>query len=275
MPQSMTGFGSRETEIIPLGVVGVELKSSNHKFLDIILHLPEGLLYLEDKIKKEIGAKVKRGRITCVVSITGTPASRISINKELLQNYLVAIKGIKQEFHIKDEVSINTLMHLPGIFSLSENLTRKPGIWPQLKILVNQAVDDLAKMRQKEGNALYVLLKKRTEALKADLAVINTAFKKVTKEKLLQINTDEERASFLKDTDITEEIDRLAFYINNFMNTLSKSGPVGKELDFITQEMQRETNTMGAKSFDTVISGKVVRLKSEIEKIREQLQNIE
>jgi len=130
-------------------------------------------------------------------------------------------------------------------------------------------------MRQKEGRATYVYLKNRLEALKADLGIINSRFKKIVPHKLAKIASDEERASFLKVADISEELERLAFHIKNFWHKLSQLGPLGKELDFIAQEMQREANTVGAKSFDKIVSAKVVQLKSQIEKIREQVQNIE
>ena len=134
---------------------------------------------------------------------------------------------------------------------------------------------ELLKTREKEGRAIYALLRNRSETLKANLNNIKTQFKKAIKDELKIIGTDEERSSFLKNTDITEEIERLAFHIGNFKDKISKRGSIGKELDFIAQEMQREANTMAAKSFDASISSQVVQMKSQIEKIREQAQNIE
>ncbi len=275
MIQSMTGFGSREDEVAPLGKISVELRSSNHKFLEVVFHLPEGFLALEDKIKKEIEAKIKRGRVTCAINAIGTKASNVSVNKTLLKNYILMLRNIKEQFQLKDEISINTLIHLPGVLSLEESSIPKQNPWSRLKILVNRAVDDLVKMRQKEGRALSGFLKNKAATLRVNLAVITIKFKKAIKEKLGQINTEEERSSFLKDTDITEEIERLAFHIRNFQSKLSKRGPIGKELDFIAQEMQREANTLAAKTFDAAISARVVQIKSQIEKIREQVQNIE
>jgi uncharacterized protein (TIGR00255 family) len=275
MIQSMTGFGSREAEVASLGKVCVELRSSNHKFLEVVFHLPDGFLSLEDKIKKEIEGGVKRGRVTCVINIIGAKVSNVSINKGLLRNYILMLRNIKEAFRIKDEISINTLIHLPGVLSLGESRIPKQNLWPRLKILVNQALDDLVKMRQKEGRALSGFLKNRAETLRENLAVIKIRFQQAIKEKLRHLDTEEERSGFLKDTDITEEIERLGFHIRNFKNKLSKSGPIGKELDFIAQEMQREANTLAAKTFDAPISARVVQIKSQIEKISEQVQNIE
>ena len=275
MINSMTGFGAKECEISPYGKICIECRSSNHKFLEIVLHLPEGYLSLEDKIKKEIETKIKRGRVTCSVVITGEKAPAIYINKPLLKSYVSTLKNIQEEFDIKEGASLNTLIHMPGVLSLGENGFLKAGLWPRLKVLVSRAVDELAKTRQREGRALYVHLKKRADILKHNIEIIKKIFKKAITGKLGLMVNDEERASFLKSSDITEEIERLSFHVGNFKRKLSKVGSVGKELDFIAQEMQREANTMAAKSFGPALSGRVVQLKSQIEKIREQVQNIE
>lgn len=273
--QSMTGFGSKEMEVAPYGKITLELKSSNHKFLETVFHLPDGFLSLEDRIKKEIESKVKRGRLICVLTVGVTRASCTSVNKELLKNYVSILKKIKDEFAIEDQLNLNTLIHLPGVLSLEANNIPKQNIWPRIKLLVNAALDELVKTRQKEGKALLGYLKIRQEALRQSLTFIKNRSKTAIKEKLKTIDTDEERAAFLKDTDITEEVERLWFHIGNFKSRLSKKGPIGKEFDFIAQEMQREANTLGAKTFDLAISAKVVQVKSQIEKIREQVQNIE
>jgi uncharacterized protein (TIGR00255 family) len=275
MLNSMTGFGSREKEVAPFGKISVELRSTNHKFLETVFHLPDGFLSLEDKIKAGVEARLKRGRVTCAVNISGGKAAHVYVNKPLLKNYLKTFKGMQKEFHIKDDISVNTLIHLPGVLSLEENNIPKAGIWPHLKSLLERALDDLVKTRKNEGQALHKYLKKRAEALSINLQAVKLRFKEAIKAKLSILITDEERSSFLKESDINEELERLTFHIGNFKNKLTQSGPVGKELDFIAQEMQREANTLAAKSFDVGVSGKVVEMKSQIEKIREQVQNIE
>ncbi|MFH0912927.1 MAG: YicC/YloC family endoribonuclease [Candidatus Omnitrophota bacterium] len=273
--KSMTGFGSKEMMILPFGKICLEIRSTNHKFLETVFHLPVGFLSLEERIKKEIETRVKRGRVVCAVNIAGGPANNIFINKRLLKNYVTALKNIQRHSRLKDEVRLDTLIHLPGVLSLSENRISKTQIWPRLRILVRKTVDELVKMRQKEGRALHKYLKSRGQALESGLGIVRSRFKKVIRERVARLKTAEERSSFLKDTDITEEMERLAFHISNFKEKLSTAGPIGKELDFIAQEMQREANTMGAKSCDVVVSSRVVQIKSQIEKIREQLQNIE
>ncbi len=273
--QSMTGFGSREAKIAHFGKVCVELKSINHKGLEIVFHLPEGFFSLEPLLKKEIEGSIKRGRINCVLTLMGSCPNRVYINRELLKEYIFSFKQLKQEFKINDGIDMGTLIHLPGVLSLVENKLYARKMWPNLKNLIRLAMRDLIKMRLKEGAALLRHLKSRSENVSSNLEGVKARFKKAIEEKLGKFKTDEERSAFLKNSDISEEIERLSFHVHNFQQTLLKRGPVGKELDFIAQEMQREANTMAAKSFDMVISGRVIQIKSQIEKIREQVQNIE
>ncbi|MFA7271897.1 MAG: YicC/YloC family endoribonuclease [Candidatus Omnitrophota bacterium] len=275
MIQSMTGFGSYETIIPGLGRVSVELRSTNHKFLEIVLHLPEGSLSIEERIKKTIEAKVKRGRVTCALNMKGGRGGDVFINKPLLKNYLYKISRVKKEFKIKEGLDLNTLILLPGVLTLEEERASPENIWPKLKRALSMAVGNLAKTRSKEGEALQGYLKKQAEALRDELVAIRLRLKAELQKKLKNFATDEERGNFLKDTDTTEEADRLSFHIRNFKNRLIKGGVIGKELDFIAQEMQREANTMAAKTFDVSVSAKVLKMKSLIEKIREQAQNIE
>ncbi len=275
MIQSMTGFGSKEKDIAPFGKISVELRSANHKFLETVMHVPEGFLSLEERIKKEVESRIKRGRVTCVINISGSKSSNVFINKALIMKYIESFKGLKKQFHLKDEISINTLIHLPGALSLETNHIPKERIWPHLKMLLEGALKNLATMRAKEGRALQAFLRSRAESLDKDLDTVKARFKEALKEKLRQFPTDEERSSFLRETDVAEEIERLTFHIRNFKSKLKNKGPVGKELDFIAQEMQREANTLAAKTFDVGVSAKVVEMKSQVEKIREQVQNIE
>jgi len=275
MLKSMTGFGKSEANIPAFGKVGFEVRSVNHRFLDIVCHFPEGFAYLEGRIKKEIEKKIKRGRITCLVNIIAKNEEKILINKRLLKEYYFSLNKLKRQLKIKEPLRMDTLIDLPGVLTVEESGNHRNRIWRKLRPLINAAITDLAQTRAKEGRALYLDLKQRSEELKNALDVIEKRFKKVIKEKIDQIPAPEEKASFIKSSDITEEIIRLRFHINNFRKKLKKTGPVGKELDFIAQELSREVNTVGAKSIDAIISSNVVEMKSEIEKIREQLQNVE
>ncbi len=272
---SMTGFGSHEVEMASIGRISVELRCTNHKFLETVFNLPDGWISLEDKLKKEIEGKISRGRIYCAINIREQVAQGIFLNRKLLKNYLHQLNSIKKEFKINDGLSLDSLIRLPGILSLKENKPTGGHVWEQLKPIFLQALTGLLSARQKEGSALAGLLKSRSQRLKKDLAFIKQRFAAAIKNRLNKIQAQEERLAFLKGADIAEEIDRLHFHIKNFQQKIIKGGVVGKELDFITQEMQREANTLAAKSFDLVISGRAVQMKSQIEKIREQVQNIE
>ena len=272
---SMTGFGSYEAEVSSMGRISVELRCTNHKFSETVFHLPEGLLSLEDKLKKEIEGKIKRGRIYCAINIKGQLAQGIFVNRKLLKNYLHELNSVKKEFKINDGLTLDSLIRLPGILSLKEDKPTGAHIWEKLKPIFLQALASLLAARQKEGKALAGLLNKRNALLKKDLAFIKRRFVIAVKSKLKNIQAEDERLAFLKGADVTEETDRLYFHINNLKHKITQGGAVGKELDFITQEMQREANTLAAKSFDLIISGRAVEMKSQIEKIREQVQNIE
>ncbi len=275
MIRSMTGFGSKEGKILPWGKAYLELRSTNHKSQEIVFRLPEAFLSLEEKIKKEIEKKISRGRVLCALSVLGTPPNQVFINRSLLKNYLCNLKNIKKQLHIQGEVQLDSLLQLPGVVSLPTLRMPPEKTWAQLKHIINQALNNLVEMRQREGQALYKFLRYRMENLKSDVAIVQSRFKKVVKDKVSKIETIEERSSFLKETDIAEELERLTFHLKNFMHKILRPGPMGKELDFIAQEMQREANTISAKVSDALISAKVVEIKSEIEKVREQLQNIE
>jgi len=271
----MTGFGSCEVGAFEQGKISVELRSTNHKFLDTALHLPNGLLSLEDKVKKTIESKIKRGRVTCAVNISGKRAGEAFINKTLLKKYIEKINSVKNELKLKDSLDFNTLINLPGVLTLQEERVSPEGLWPKLKTALDTAVNNLVKARGKEGIALKGYLKKQADELKERLLNIKLRLKIAIKNKLKAFDNDEERAVFLKDTDTTEEIDRLVFHLRNFKNKINADGSIGKELDFIAQEMQREANTLAAKTFDVMVSAQVLKIKSLIEKIREQALNIE
>ncbi len=272
---SMTGFGCQEILVNFVGRISVELRCTNHKFLETVFHLPEGLLALEDKLKKEIEGKIKRGRIYCAINIKGQLAQGIFVNRKLLKNYLSELNSVKKEFKINDGLTLDSLIRLPGILSLKEDRPIGAHIWEQLKPVFLQALTSLLVARQKEGRALAGLMKKRSSLLKKDLVFIKRRFVVAVQNRVKKIQAEDERVAFLKGADVSEETDRLHFHINNFQQKITQGGAVGKELDFITQEMQREANTLAAKSFDLIISGRAVEMKSQIEKIREQVQNIE
>jgi len=273
--ESMTGFGAGEINVRYQGKISCEIRSTNHKFLEMILHLPEGYLSLEERVKNEIASRVKRGRVVCVITVMGSLSSDVFVNENLLNGYAKAIRRIGTQLKLKGDVSIDTLVNLPGVLSTAENRVAPNKLWQTLQKAVDGALDDLHGMRLREGEKLVSHLKRLSRELDKDLGFVKDRFKKSVSEKIQSLKTDVEKTVYLKDIDITEELERLSFHISNLDGKLRGAGPVGKELDFVCQEMQREANTMGAKSSDIKITGKVVQMKSTIEKLREQVQNIE
>lgn len=273
--QSMTGFGSREAEVQGLGRVYVEIKSINHKSSEMICRLPEGMSWLEERIKKLVEARLKRGRVLLLMTLTGGKSKSVFTNTQLLKDYMSGLQHIRKYAHCKDEVPLGTLVSLPGVISLTDNKALLRKGWPALKKITREALDDLVASRRKEGKGLAAYLLRRLKRLNVLVESVRARFTIVVAVKLKGFLSDEEKENFLKTSDISEELQRLAFHIKHFMHTMKGPGPRGKELDFIAQEMQREINTTGAKSFDVQVTLRVIEAKSEIEKIREQLQNIE
>jgi uncharacterized protein (TIGR00255 family) len=273
--ESMTGFGAGEISVPYWGKITCELRSTNHKFLEMILHLPDGYLSLEERVKNEIESRLKRGRVVCVVTVMGSLTSEVCVNDSLVKGYVKEARRVAKKYGLADDLGIAELLAFPGVFSTSEKKIAPGQLWPKLSKSVDAALADLSAMRKKEGKRLVSHLMRLSAELARDLRGVEDRFKKTVNERLPLLKTDVEKTVFLKEIDISEETERLGFHIGNFRAKLQGQGPVGKELDFICQEMQREANTMGAKSSDTKISGKVVQMKSTIEKMREQVQNIE
>jgi uncharacterized protein (TIGR00255 family) len=275
MIKSMTGFGNATGVIKDIGRVGVEIKTTNHRFLEVIARLPEGFLSLEEAIRKQICRRLKRGRVICQVVLALPTKEKVEVNRRLLGEYLSAARQIKKQARTKDDISLNRLMGLPGVLTLSAVPLGAERLWPQLRILLSQAIENLLRMRAKEGAALYADIKERLQKIQHTAEMIRARIKKLLREKTAFIANPDEKSRFLKDADISEELTRLRFHLKNFLRKLQAKDPQGKELDFISQEMQREANTIAAKSIDGRISSWVVQVRSQIEKVREQLQNVE
>jgi len=271
----MTGFAAGRKDIPGLGRVTIQLKSTNHKFLEIVFSLPEGFLAWEEKIRKEVEPKFKRGRLLCAVNIVFAKRGRVVLHKEIIRQYIKQISQLRHEFGLQGKADIDTVLKLPGVLSMAETEFEKEKAWEQFKGLLAGVLNDLVISRKKEGRALAGFLRSKAERLKKELRLIGDKFEKMVEERTKRLASAEERSCFLKEADITEELERLSFHVKSFLAKLAKGGCIGKELDFLAQEMQREANTMAAKSCHAGITARVVQVKSQIEKIREQVQNIE
>jgi len=288
----MTGFGRGEQ--IGLGYhFSVEIKSINHRYQEVIVKIPRNFNPLEERVRKAVQEKTQRGRIEVYVNAKETEDKKrfVKVDKELALSYDMSLKELAQSLNTTYITDIYRLVSLPEILSLEEQETDIEAIWPYLETAVHEALAQLVAMRRNEGEKLARDLLQRLEELRDLIDQIKQRAPLVVseyQEKLRQrlaamlIDTalDENRllmevALFADRASITEELVRLESHIEQFAEALQQQQPVGRKLDFLVQEMNRETNTIGSKANDLVISRLVVEGKSQLEKIREQVQNIE
>jgi len=292
MIKSMTGFG-RGSSAGKYGTIIVEIRALNHRFFEPLLHLPNSFSLFEEKIKEQLQKKIKRGRINLVLTYERKKSEdAVSVDKVLVKKYGKIIFELKRELGLKGEVEIGELLSaFPSIITHQEAEIDIEKLWPAVKEALTCALDAVIKMRRVEGRSLYDDLIKRANAILANVSKIRERLPAVVTEHKRKLyrrvrelkplpgfnegRLEEEVAIFAKNCDVTEEIIRLAAHLNNFKKALDRRGEVGKELDFIAQELYREINTIGSKASDFRISRWAIKIKSEIEKIREQVQNIE
>jgi uncharacterized protein (TIGR00255 family) len=291
--KSMTGFG-RGFESSEDFAVTVELKTVNNRFLDVALRLSSELQPLESTIKRLIGNRLSRGRVEVNLTYERTSEVHYELNRPMISGYLTAMKKMQEDFNLAGEPDLNVIARLPNV------LTQKKDDLPEVFILaienaVNFALDDLQKMRENEGLMLKNELIFRLNEIEKLLPTIESEADSVTEEyrqrltkrigELLsksdsQIEIDQSRmaneVAFLADRcDISEEIQRLKSHIEQFRQIINEEKEIGKRLDFLTQEFNREANTIASKTNNLVIKENALTIKSEIEKIREQVQNVE
>ncbi|UCD55207.1 MAG: YicC family protein [Candidatus Omnitrophota bacterium] len=292
MIRSMTGFGKGEVRG-RFGFFGAEIKTINHKFLEITFKLPNSLAIFDDKVKALIKNRIKRGKVylNLVHETAEGNTGNIFIDENLARNYSSRLKRLKKKLNIKDPVKIADIVSFPGVinYKLANKGTAK--MWPFVKEAIEESLKKLVKDREKEGSFLFKDLiwrinkvKRIVSNIKGKAASNVQNYKKKLGDRIKELSggypidngrLEIEVALFAKNSDITEELTRLNNHIDNFTKTIRKDSEVGKKLDFIAQELHREINTIGAKSSGFNISSGVIEIKTEIEKIREQLKNIE
>jgi uncharacterized protein (TIGR00255 family) len=290
---SMTGFGYAQSQINQLSVT-VEMKSVNHRFCEISIRMPRQLSIIEDKIKKVIGRYVGRGRIEVFITIEGEGLSTRSLHIDwpLVDRYYDALKHAKEKYSIKDEITLDQLFRVNDIISIDEEEIENEQLKEIVLEVIKNAATDLKQMRINEGEKLLTDItaylkdiENCTNAI-AELAptVVEQFREKITRRVKEYINgvVEEDRllaevSLFAEKIDISEELTRIKSHIQQFLDTLRnvENQVVGRKLDFLVQEMNREINTIGAKGNDSAIARQVVEVKSLLEKIKEQVQNIE
>jgi uncharacterized protein (TIGR00255 family) len=288
----MTGYGRAETDHGGTKF-SVELNSVNRKQSDIVVNLPRDLAELEPRIRQTINENISRGRTNVVVTFhNGQNGVRnLALDADLARSYHEAMRALQKELDAPGEITISTILQAPGVLRFPERAVSAEEAWPAIDRALRAALADLIKMREREGRHLAKDLIHRLKAMRKKLKEIRTLHPEVVKryrtallDRLqkagLPIATDDERLlkeiSFFADrADISEELTRVESHLAQFAHHLRKNEPVGRTLEFITQEISRELNTLGAKANDAPISQRVVACKAELEKIREQVQNLE
>jgi len=297
MIKSMTGFGKAEY-ILPegkasKGKITVEIKTVNHKFLDVSLRLPVGMTIFEDRVKDVLQKNINRGKMNINVVYDGAllKEGRVVIDGKTAKRYYTELSKLERSLGLKNGITVKDLAALPGVVSYEIEEAKIAALWPKVKIALERALVKLSKDREKEGRALFTDLNTRAKHIKSLLGTIksrahlnieeyrrkfNDRIKDLTGGRTIDVGRLElEVAIFAKNSDISEEITRLDNHLVNFGKTISEHGEVGKKIDFIAQELHRETNTIGSKASDFKISKCVIEIKGEIEKIREQAKNLE
>jgi uncharacterized protein (TIGR00255 family) len=289
----MTGYG--RGECVKDGFkFTVELHSLNRKQSDITIDLPKELVELESRIRDEINAQLSRGRISVVVAYHRSSAKaeeQIELDVALAKAYHCATQKLQKQMKLNGSLTLETILRAPGVMKLAETPLDAESVWPCVEAALRKALVQMVKMREKEGKFLAndlgqrlgILMAGVEQVRKAAPATVNRYREQLllrVKEAGLNVPIDDERllkevVIFADRCDITEELTRMDSHLKQFREHFDSNEPVGRTLDFLAQEMNREINTIGSKSNAAEVSQQVVKMKAELEKIREQVQNIE
>ena len=293
MIRSMTSFGRSSSEEGEKRVFTVEMKSVNSRYLDINIRMPKTLISLEEEIRKMISNPLNRGKVDVFINLKnyndGSGIPKVDIN--LAQGYLECLKEIETKLGVKNDISVMQIARFPEVITVVEEEDKIEEVWKELKPLINDSLEMMIGMREVEGNKLkedilskISVIEELVSKVEEFADTIPKAFKmkleERVKELLGNVEIDENRIAMevcmLADkATVDEEIIRLRSHINQVRETLNLNDPIGRKLDFIVQEMNRETNTIGSKSSDIQMTNIVIDIKNILEKIREQVQNIE
>ncbi|MFL0247007.1 YicC/YloC family endoribonuclease [Candidatus Clostridium stratigraminis] len=292
MARSMTGFG-RGTKDMEGKSFSIEMKSVNHRYLDINIKLPRNLISLEERIRKVVSQNLNRGKVDIFITQNTYSTNDViaNFNQSLADSYVKCLQEIKERYNVRDDISVSLVARFPDVITLNQKEDDLEASWNAINSALNDAISNLLIMREKEGEKLRSDLEARCKYMKElvdDISrrapLIVTSYKEKLEKRLAEllndVKLDESRvamevAIFSDKTNVDEEIVRLYSHLNQMMDTLILKEPIGRKLDFIIQEMNRETNTIGSKANDLELVNVVLNMKNEIEKIREQVQNIE
>lgn len=292
MIKSMTGYG--RCEKVECGKkISIEIKSVNHRYSDYSIKVPRIYGFLEDRVREYVSKYVARGKIDVFVNIEsyGESDKQITLNSELAKSYIEALNQLRDEFSLSDDITVMNVARYNDIFKAERKDEDEGALWTLTQNVLVEAVDMFVKMREREGERISDDLIKRVEYMKSIAQKVDEISPKTVedyrqklyskiKEVLEEKDIDESRvltevAIFADKVAVNEEVVRLSSHFQEFYDIVGKNEPAGRKLDFLIQEINREINTIGSKASDIEIAKIVVEFKSELEKLREQIQNIE
>lgn len=292
MVKSMTGFGRAVKELDGY-VITVELKSVNHRYFEFSSRCPRQYGFIDEKIKSFVNSRVERGKVDCYVGIEAlnTESADVVVNHTLASAYVKALKEIAQSYDQKEDFGASTISRFSDVLVVKKAEEDEEKIWTLVKEVTSEAVEKFIEMRQTEGKRMYDDVYSRSSFILDCVSYIEERSPETVKEyndKLVQrvhdligdVSLDESRviqevAIFADKVAVAEETVRLRSHIEQLREFLDSDTAIGRKMDFLVQEINRETNTIGSKCNDVDIARRVVDMKAEIEKIREQIQNIE
>lgn len=292
MIKSMTGYG-RALQLVDGMNITVEIKSVNHRYFEFSSKLPRSYGFLDEKLKSFFMGKLTRGKMECYVSIETVeePDTIISVNHPLVKGYLDAYKELSETYGLENNIKVSDIARVSDVFSIRKQAADEEKIWAAVSVVAQEALDGFIAMREREGERLKADVLSRLATILENVEYVEARSPETVKEyneKLLarlrelleDTHIDEQRilteaAIFADKIAVAEETVRLRSHISQLTSFLDSSEAVGKKMDFLVQELNREANTIGSKAQDVEIARRVVAIKAEIEKIREQIQNIE
>ena len=292
MISSMTGYGRGEASSAAFSCV-VELRSVNHRYFEFSSRVPRGYAFLEEKLKGLCQQRISRGKVELYLTIDLNESDDVSveINHSLAKSYVNAIKELGETYGLNADLSAVTLSRYPDLFSVKKQVVDEDAVFEVVKEATESAIDSFINMRKNEGEKLYDDIKSRVdfildkvafveerspETVKAYQTKLETRIRELLEDKTVdEARLLTEAAIFADKVAVAEETVRLRSHIKQLCDLISSDAAVGRKLDFIVQEMNREANTIGSKAQDIEIAHTVVDIKAEIEKIREQIQNVE
>ena len=291
--KSMTGFGRKDYRDEEIDC-SIEIKTINHRFRDFFVKIPKTLNPIEEKIRNTVSQSVARGRIEIFIKYTelGTKNRRIVFNRDLAKNYISVLNEIRRlDSMIGDDLSLSLISKFPDVIMIEEDIEDYESIWLKIQPVLEKTLDEVAASREREGNALKNDVVNRCRVVRDQVKKIKekspdmmARYRDELREKISSyvesVEIDEKRlltevALMTDKLNIDEELTRLQSHLDRLEGMVEETEPVGRKLDFLIQEVNREINTIGSKASDLAIANIVVDVKSEIEKIREQIQNIE